>query len=795
MAKIVVKQKAEVKQEFILPADNNSVLIGTEADNDLIIQDKRVSMNHLELIRSGNGWQVKDLRSAFGTFLNHVSINKLTELKNGDQLDIGNTSLFFYCEKIIPTTNELNQTETTIVTDGTKADETAYQSRVAPTKKPQPLNYYLTAIHGPYRGKKFQLNSTETKIGRDTKLNDIVIRLNVAGKVDSSISRRHATIIHQNGQFSLTDKRSKTRTFVNQKKVAEDKAMLVKPDDEIEIVSDLKSTIFRLCPVEKLNFAPPRKSGVWWVRYKKPGQQIIAAMLMIVALVVFTRSFFHRYLLTSSPDTLSFKSQLWAEMPTAQVDFDLEPLIRPENLNNTPALSDLNGDGYLDAVLYDLEGKIRTIDGKNRKSIWPENPITQKLRVQQPGQLVLCDINQDQVPDILALSKSERLVAIDGRMGVEIWHSPILGGRFDGPPALADYNADGRMDVAAVKAEGQLVIGFGSRTEPFWQFVNLADSLKSPAAAGDVTGDGVADILLGSETGYVLVFNGISNKFVWRNNVNTLIDSINPGQGLANAIHCPVCPGKLNDDAASDLVISTNLGNVLAIDAATKKPIWLDSSPLKSNLLTELYLPAALGDLDGDGLDDTVFFTLDGTIRAIKGGRLPDTGKVVLWEFPPETWEKYLGNPSLADWNKDGALDVVAAGANYGLTIIDGRSGELMWRSNFKGENPPQSTPVIGDLDRDSFLDILLVRSDQKLYQFSSNVRYPVGSVVWGQRFGDSGNSSHATVIDLSVSYYNILILLSLILAGGVVLWGVWHFKTSQNYIETIERSPKAEKA
>ncbi|MBN2088381.1 FHA domain-containing protein, partial [candidate division KSB1 bacterium] len=95
MPKILVKQKAEVYKEFIIPPDKNSVKIGSELDNDLMIEDKKISMNHLEISREANRFYIRDLRSAFGTILNEVPIEAQTPIKHGDQIQIGNHTLIF----------------------------------------------------------------------------------------------------------------------------------------------------------------------------------------------------------------------------------------------------------------------------------------------------------------------------------------------------------------------------------------------------------------------------------------------------------------------------------------------------------------------------------------------------------------------------------------------------------------------------------------------------------------------------------------------------------------------------
>ena len=91
-----------------------------------------------------------------------------------------------------------------------------------------------------------------------------------------------ATISYRSGQFFVTDKRSKTRTFVNQTKLEPTDKVLVREGDEIEIVSDQKSTIFRLTRTGVSDFRPPRKAGLWWVRYS--GRLFV--LLSLVSFVV-----------------------------------------------------------------------------------------------------------------------------------------------------------------------------------------------------------------------------------------------------------------------------------------------------------------------------------------------------------------------------------------------------------------------------------------------------------------------------------------------------------------------------
>ena len=126
--------------------------------------------------------------------------------------------------------------------------------------------YYLLAVWGPLAGRRFQLKSGENKIGRDKEANEIVIREDEQGELDTSISRRHASFFWSNVfspdgggvDFSIIDVGSKLGVMVNGKKIKPEKGVLLKPGGEIGILSEKVPTIFRLASGDRRDFAPPR---------------------------------------------------------------------------------------------------------------------------------------------------------------------------------------------------------------------------------------------------------------------------------------------------------------------------------------------------------------------------------------------------------------------------------------------------------------------------------------------------------------------------------------------------------
>lgn len=78
---------------LVLPAGTYAILrsptrIGRLPDNDIVINDRRVSRHHGEFVESGKGWIVRDLGSTNGTAVNGKLV-KEAALRPGDRISLG----------------------------------------------------------------------------------------------------------------------------------------------------------------------------------------------------------------------------------------------------------------------------------------------------------------------------------------------------------------------------------------------------------------------------------------------------------------------------------------------------------------------------------------------------------------------------------------------------------------------------------------------------------------------------------------------------------------------------------
>lgn len=91
-ALLVVKRGPNAGSRYVLKAD--VVTAGRHPDSDIFLDDVSVSRRHAEFRRTATGYEVVDVGSLNGTYVNRETIDS-SELSGGDEIQIGKFRLVY----------------------------------------------------------------------------------------------------------------------------------------------------------------------------------------------------------------------------------------------------------------------------------------------------------------------------------------------------------------------------------------------------------------------------------------------------------------------------------------------------------------------------------------------------------------------------------------------------------------------------------------------------------------------------------------------------------------------------
>jgi pSer/pThr/pTyr-binding forkhead associated (FHA) protein len=91
-----VRRGPNTGARFLL--DANVTTVGRHPDADIFLDDVTVSRRHSEFLRHGRDFQVKDLGSLNGTYLDGTRID-IAVLEDGSEVQVGKFRLTFYAAR------------------------------------------------------------------------------------------------------------------------------------------------------------------------------------------------------------------------------------------------------------------------------------------------------------------------------------------------------------------------------------------------------------------------------------------------------------------------------------------------------------------------------------------------------------------------------------------------------------------------------------------------------------------------------------------------------------------------
>ncbi|MBL8767140.1 MAG: FHA domain-containing protein, partial [Planctomycetes bacterium] len=162
--------------------------LGREPGNEIVVNDGAASRRHAEVARDGDGYVLKDLKSANGTYRNDERIDTV-KLAEGDRIKIGAVVLRF-------------------TTEASSAGSSSGGG--APAKD---TRFALVFTGGERAGDKLVVKEGRTTFGRKPG-NTVTVK-------DPKVSGVHCEIVFEDGHPTLRDLGSTNGTYLEGKKVEE----------------------------------------------------------------------------------------------------------------------------------------------------------------------------------------------------------------------------------------------------------------------------------------------------------------------------------------------------------------------------------------------------------------------------------------------------------------------------------------------------------------------------------------------------------------------------------------------
>ncbi|MFT6205250.1 MAG: outer membrane protein assembly factor BamB/predicted nucleic acid-binding protein [Spirosomataceae bacterium] len=443
---------------------------------------------------------------------------------------------------------------------------------------------------------------------------------------------------------------------------------------------------------------------------------------------------------------------------------------------SSPRVSDLNKDGVKDIILgagrlefQACDSAVVAINGKDGQLMWQVSASDQIF-----GSAIFQDITGDEIDDVFIGGRSAELMGIDGSNGNVLWRflevnkeSNITWFNFYNPQFVADQDGDGLPDLLV--SNGGDVFAEPHDPNRSAGYLLVISSQTGKLLAKAVVPDGketyLSPVVLNSkENKDTEILFGTGGETVGGGfYIASLQDVIN--EDLSNAVQLDSCADKgyigppvrvdINEDGILDILTNSVNGRLLAFDGKDHHRIWEAAIPN-----TESYSSITIGNFNGDKIPDMfvsygrgIWPNLDWSVQMMVNG---STGEI---EFTDSLGFYQNTTPLAVDVTGDG-IDEIVMSLNFqkfteynqrsfynSLIVIEFGSREVLQiTNNLEGSNL-SSTPWIGDLDDNGFLDILYCHSTnlQLTYKFDGmklhriETQIPVyNSVKWGAYQGSN---------------------------------------------------------
>ncbi|HEU5453140.1 MAG TPA: FG-GAP-like repeat-containing protein [Terriglobales bacterium] len=380
------------------------------------------------------------------------------------------------------------------------------------------------------------------------------------------------------------------------------------------------------------------------------------------------------------------------------------------------ALGDLNGDGRLDVVgeannEFTYENKMQVVLGNATGFEATGHEYPKPMAAWESARYSVADVNGDGKMDVVSLDSDALGVSVfyQNSDGTFTCKGPYFAGDWPSTMNVGDVNGDGKAEVVVLDYEfGVAVVLGGGEPLTIQGAYGIGGWPQNPPLIADLTGDGKLDIAAGNATWDVSFLRNVGDgtfaaaRFFFPTPSGAWFDEENVQMVWS------VAAGDLNGDGYKDVVagIDGDSNNGIAVYLANADGTLQPGINIGSG--GEMY-NVVLADLDRDGsLDIVAANQNDHTVGVFFGDGQGSFHEPVVYVSAAAHDNDDPWGLVAADFNTDGAIDIAVRNYDVVAVLVNDGSGRLLDPRNYDLRDSRWDGRVrAADVNNDGKLDLV----------------------------------------------------------------------------------------